>query len=101
MAIVPDLARPWLPVDPRISPAPGVTNARQARAIVPSDSLNIDPRVDAIYVGVSGDIAITPNDNVADTVVIFKAVPVGWFPVKCRRIWATGTTATDLVGAVD
>lgn len=85
-------------------PGPGsdpnsTTPAAGAVAVTPSDTDNIfgsgDSRFSrAIYVGVSGDIKMTMSD---DSVVTRKAVPVGEWPWCVKRIWATGTTATDMV----
>jgi len=100
MAIVPDLARPWV-VDPHSSPNPGVTNGKAPAVITPSDSVDLNPHIDGIYVGVTGNLTVTPRYNASDAGILFTAVPVGWFPIKCRRVWATGTTATGLVGAID
>ena len=61
--------------------------------------------VGTIYVGVTGDLAVLPEHHM-DTntttaaqrgVVIFKNVPVGVFPLAVKKVFATGTTATQLV----
>lgn len=65
-----------------------------AVAITPSDTLA--NAFSAIYVGVTGDITLTPAGQT--TAVLFKAVPVGILPVACSAIAATGTTASQLVG---
>jgi hypothetical protein len=65
-----------------------------AQAVSPSDSDNLDnPSV--IYVGTAGDVKVTTaNGDVATfTGVLGGAV----LPVQVIRVWATGTTATDLV----
>ena len=72
--------------------------ARNAYAITPHDTNEVgvtQPR--AIYVGVSGDItAVLQGDPDANS-VLFKAVPVGIFPIKVRIVLATGTTATNMI----
>lgn len=66
----------------------------RAVAITPA---NGTPNVfSAIYVGVTGDITLTPAGQT--TTVLFKAVPVGILPVQCSTVEATGTTATNMVG---
>lgn len=57
---------------------------------------------DAIYVGgqtgssADGDVKV---DMEGGGTVTFKSVPVGTtLPVRCTRVYATGTTATNLVG---
>lgn len=72
--------------------APGVG----AFAITPSDSVDFTKVPRAIYVGGTGNIVFVNLDN---TTVTFTAVPVGTIiPCVCRRINATLTTATALVG---
>lgn len=50
----------------------------------------------ALYIGVAGNIKY--NDQDGNTVGPI-AVPQGILPFKVRRIWATGTTVTQVVGA--
>jgi hypothetical protein len=69
-------------------------------AITPSDSSAQPFLVTAIWVGVSGDVAIKSSfDTVA---VTFKAAPVGWLilPHPAQFVMATGTAATNLIGAL-
>lgn len=73
----------------------GMTDpAYGAKAVTPSDSTNLSG-VRALYIGVSGDVAIMAPGS--GTAVTFKSVAVGILPVQCRRVMATGTTATDIV----
>lgn len=68
-------------------------------AITPSDSASQTTSVRAIYVGVSGDVAVkSPYDSAA---VTFKSVPVGWLtlPIPVLFVMATNTTATNLIAA--
>lgn len=67
--------------------------------ITPSDATDIGKTCQAIYVGVAGDITlIAADDPATSTAVLFKAVPAGLLYVSARRVKATGTTATNLVG---
>jgi hypothetical protein len=68
----------------------------RARAITPHNDNDLDIITRGLYVGVSGDIAAILADDTDS--VIFTAVPVGFFPWRCKRILATGTTATNMVG---
>jgi len=75
--------------------------ATRALAITPSDGADLTWITRAIYVGVSGDVKVDMGDK--DTVsgqgvgIVFKAVPVGLLHIRARRVYATGTTATNLV----
>lgn len=49
----------------------------------------------AIYVGTGGDVNAVREDG---TAVLFRNVPSGFIlPIRCFRIKAAGTTASDLV----
>jgi hypothetical protein len=84
--------------------------ARLSIAVTPSDTLDVTNAggdnapvyASALYIGVSGNLkVIAAGDNSASgagTPVTFNAVPVGWFPVQVRRVFASGTTATNIVG---
>lgn len=50
----------------------------------------------SIYVGVAGDLKINDWDG---NVAVFKALPIGWHPIRPRRIFVTGTAATNVMGA--
>jgi hypothetical protein len=69
----------------------------KAAAIAPHDTNDLPDIPRALYVGVGGDIvAICKNDT---TSVTFKAVPQGSIlPVSVKRVLATGTTASQILG---
>jgi hypothetical protein len=54
-----------------------------------------------LYIGQAGDLEIVAaHDKTASgagTAVLYKAVPIGWFPVQVRRVLATNTTAASIV----
>ena len=47
-----------------------------------------------LYIGGAGDLKV---DTIAGSTVTFKAVPVGFFPVQVKKIYLTGTVATDII----
>jgi hypothetical protein len=52
----------------------------------------------ALYIGGSGNVRITdPQGNV---VTFVGAVAGTVLPVMAKRVWATGTTATNIIGLV-
>jgi hypothetical protein len=62
-------------------------------AITPSDTVAA-PKMRAIYVGVSGNVAVK---NGAGVTVTFIAVPVGILRITAPFVLATGTTATNMI----
>lgn len=67
-------------------------------AITPHDTNLLTRSARAIYVGVGGDLKVRVHDGTEAT---FTNVPQGFtLPVECVRVYATGTTATNLVGLV-
>jgi hypothetical protein len=71
--------------------------ARDAFAITPHASNEIDPLPKAIFVGTGGHITLRAADATTD--VVFKNVASGQIlDVRARYIRATGTTATDIIG---
>lgn len=72
-------------------------------AITPTDTATTQFAMETrrVYVGGAGDIAAEMYDPVTGKLgtAVFKAVPVGTtLEIKTRRILATGTTATNLLG---
>ena len=70
-------------------------SAEHAAAVTPSDSADL-PGGPAtfLYVGGTGSIKVT---TVGGEDVTFSAVPVGILPIAVKRVWSTGTAATNLV----
>ena len=62
----------------------------------PSDTTTYDPPIRAIYVGTTGNVAITGPDG---TVVTLIAPALGvWHRCAATKIMATNTTAGGIVG---
>lgn len=84
--------------------------ARRGIPVTPSDTEDVTNAsgdnapcyAAALYVGVAGNLTVVhAGDNgnaLAGTAVLYPNVPVGWFPVQVRRVMATGTSASDIVG---
>lgn len=65
-------------------------------AVTPSDDTDMTYWAVALYVGTAGHVKLTCWGG--DTAT-FKNVAAGSvLPVRCRRVYATGTTASDIVG---
>jgi hypothetical protein len=70
--------------------------ASEGLAITPSDSVELDEWTRGIYVGTGGDLKVTLT---AGQVVTFKNLAGGIVhPICARLVWATDTTASDIVG---
>ncbi|MCD8568181.1 MAG: hypothetical protein LRY50_07500 [Geovibrio sp.] len=70
--------------------------ATKIKAITTSNTVDLPFIASAIYVGGAGNISILAQDD--ETPVTFTAVPVGTIlPIRAKRVFQTGTTATLLV----
>lgn len=76
--------------------APGLESpARNAIAVVTSDTVDLTDHARALYIGSAGNVKV---DTWGGDTVTFNNVPAGTFmPVSVRRVYATGTTASNIV----
>lgn len=72
--------------------------AQNAYAVTPSDSTDLAAPARALYVGGSGNVKINDSGNGAVTFVGVAAGSI--LPVMARRVYATGTTATNIVALI-
>lgn len=73
--------------------------ARKGFAVTTADGADLTTVTRALYVGATGDVRCELVGDTPGTTVTLVAVPAGSFlPLRIRKIWATGTTATSLVG---
>lgn len=71
----------------------------QAIAIVPSDTVDLIRSVRGVYVGGDGNLKLHCSDDTTSEAVTFVGVVAGTIiPVAPKRVYATGTTATNLIG---
>jgi len=68
-----------------------------AFAITPSDAADLQEITINLYVGTAGSVKVTMFD---DSVVTYPSLAAGRHPLRVKRVWATGTAATGLVGEV-
>jgi hypothetical protein len=85
----------------------------QLKAVTPSDTKNLDgntantallenTKVEGslydIYVGnISGGAAIKVLDDYGNAVTFNNVIPGTWLRIACTQVFATGTTATNLI----
>jgi len=71
--------------------------ASKATAIVPNNAAPLDFATRGIYVGGGGDLRVEMQDG--GPPVTFVGLSAGLvLPVRVAQVFATGTTATNLVG---
>ncbi len=84
---------------------PGTTNAvsipdgsvKNAFTITPHDTNNLTQTTTALFVGGDGNIKV--NLAGTGTAITFKGLMAGvFYPIRATRVYATDTTATDIVG---
>ncbi|EIE51099.1 hypothetical protein AL036_15800 [Salipiger aestuarii] len=63
--------------------------------ITPSDGDDLPTVTRALNVGVSGQVHVTLLDN-TETTLFLQAGAI--FPLRVKRVWSDGTTASNLVG---
>lgn len=68
-----------------------------AAAVTPSDSTDLSEVTLALYIGTAGAAKLTLMDG---SVVTYAALAAGRHPLRVKRVWATGTTATGIVAEV-
>lgn len=71
--------------------------ASYAKEITAADA-DLAQEVRALFVGTGGDVKVTTSQGNA---VTFKNVASGTIlPVSVKKVWATGTTASNFVGLI-
>ena len=87
-----------------------------ARAVTPSNTSYItnnngNTSFGTLYVGVAGNLNVLPfahantddatSTGVAGGAVLYTNVPVGFFPIQVKKVFATGTTASGIICQFD
>ncbi|MGI1662015.1 spike base protein, RCAP_Rcc01079 family [Palleronia sp. KMU-117] len=77
------------------SSTPGLESpAAHLKVVTPSDSEDMPFASRALNVSGGGAVRVTTVAGDVATIAVVAGVP---FPIRCRRVWATGTTATGIV----
>ncbi len=82
------------------APSPSAP-ARRLQTITPDDGADLPVVAKALFIGVAGDLKIVPAGSIDGDAVTLKNHPVGYVAVQTRRVFATGTTAGQIVGLFD
>ena len=64
--------------------------------VAPSDTVDLAVNTRKICLAVGGDVKVHKLDGSAVTLTL----PAGVIPIRVRRIWATGTTATGITALI-
>ena len=72
---------------------------QRAHALTPDDGSDLSHITRGIYIGTSGDVTVTlAKDPDGQFVTLRNLAAGGIHGLRVKRVWATGTTATDIVG---
>ena len=73
--------------------------ATSAFAITPNDSADLAETTRAVYVGTGGNVTCILADDSSS--VLFTTISSGtMLPIRVKKVLATGTTASGIVGIV-
>lgn len=90
------------PTDPfRAYPYYMATPARGAAEVTPDDDVDLSIYAKSLYIGGAGDLTVTLTTQDDGDSVTFADHPAGYAPLQVKRVWATGTLATDIVALFD
>lgn len=65
-----------------------------AAAVTPNDSTDLAETTVSLYVGTAGTLKVTFED---DSTATYAAIAAGRHPLRVKRVWATGTSASNIV----
>lgn len=65
--------------------------------VTPDDATDLVDGARSLVVGTAGALKVT---TLAGSVRTYTGVPAGLFPVAVRRVWATGTTASNILAVL-
>jgi hypothetical protein len=82
---------------PDLVPDNELASSVDAATVTPSDTVDLDYTARSLYIGTTGDLAVTLRNMAAGTKIIYKNMPVGFAPVSVSRVWTTGTSASNII----
>jgi hypothetical protein len=65
--------------------------------IIPSDTTDLAHETIAVYIGFDGDLKVDLISG--ETITMYNLASGAWHPIQAKRVYATGTTATYILGA--
>ncbi len=70
--------------------------ASRAEVVTPSDTVDLGYATRALYIGQTGNVRVLTASG--DTVVFANLQGGVVYPFRVNRVFATGTTAADIIG---
>lgn len=69
--------------------------------VTPSDGADLEEVTRSVMVAAAGDLRVTLRDHPVGEAITLPALQPGYpYPFRIRRVWATGTSATGIIGLV-
>lgn len=68
---------------------------QNAAEVTPSNTEDLSVIASALYIGVAGDVKVNMEGSGSE--IVFKSVPVGILRGRFKRVYSTGTTATNII----
>lgn len=70
---------------------------KNAFEIIPDDETDLPHETIAVYIGLDGDLKVDLISG--ETITMYNLAAGAWHPIQAKRVYATGTTATYILGA--
>lgn len=74
----------------------GVEGSSHSFAITPHDTNELECITRGLLIAVGGTIKVTQESGI----VVATTVPAGYWSVRAKIVWSTGTAATGITGVV-
>lgn len=73
------------------------SKVKNAFEIIPDDETDLPHETIAVYIGFDGDLKVDLISG--ETITMYNLASGAWHPIQAKRVYATGTTATYILGA--
>lgn len=70
---------------------------KNAFEIIPDDATDLPHETIAVYIGFDGDLKVDLISG--ETITMYNLAAGAWHPIAAKKVYATGTTATYILGA--
>ena len=73
------------------------SKVKNAFEIIPDDATDLSHETIAVYIGFDGDLKVDLISG--ETITMYNLASGAWHPIQAKRVYATGTAATYILGA--